>query len=64
MVHLVSNFYLREVEKQGIPRYYLTQYYFFHETALFLHGLTDRDSLKWSATVKSIKDDFDTIDFG
>jgi predicted transcriptional regulator of viral defense system len=74
-----------EVEKQGIPRFYLTlllregmldrasqgvyvtpdafedemymlqakssKVVFSHETALFLHDLTDRDPLQWSVTV-------------
>lgn len=75
----------KEVEKQGIPRHYLTllvregkldrvshgvyvtpdafedemymlqmkspRVVFSHETALFLHDLTDRDPLEWSVTV-------------
>lgn len=75
----------REVEEQGIPRYYLTEFtregklervahgvyltsdafddelyrlqarskriIFSHETALYLHELTDRDPFEWSVTV-------------
>lgn len=77
----------QEVERQGIPRHYLTlllregklervshgiyvtpnafedemymlqvkksKVVFSHETALFLHDLTDRDPLEWSITVPS-----------
>lgn len=75
----------KEVERLGIPRYYLTQFtrdgklervahgvyltpdafddemyrlqarskriIFSHETALYLHELTDRDPLEWSVTI-------------